>query len=305
MIDVAVEADRLTKHFHGKTALSEFSVRIPREGTHAVVGSNGAGKSTLFRLLLGILTPSSGSCRLLGQDSQNLGPAIRGKVGYVNEEHTLPSWMTAAQVTEFQKHFYPGWDQSTYRQVIGNFDVGPQQRVKSLSRGERAGLNLAIALAQSPDLLILDEPTLGIDVVAKKAFLESLMFTCAERETTVIYCSHQMEEIERLAESLLIMEQGHLKNHSSPEEFCDRVSYWQVSLPEGVTPENLPGLLTSREIEGFWHINTLDQGPEFRQNLEQIGAQAIRQGPVNLESAVNAFLGKNHHTPQQERRRAS
>ena len=305
MIDVAVETDSLTKHFCGKTALSQFSLRIPNGGTHAIVGSNGAGKSTLFRLLLGILTPSSGRCHLLGQDSRHLSPETRGKVGYVNEEHTLPNWMTARQVTEFQKHFYPQWDDETYRLVIENFDVKSNQLVKSLSRGERAGLNLAIALAQGPALLILDEPTLGIDVVAKKAFLESLMLTCSARETTLIYCSHQMEEIERLADTLIVMERGKLKSHSSPDDFCERVTAWQAGFPEGVRLDDLPGLLTSREIEGCWHITALDQGEGFRRCLEQRGGEAIRQAPVNLEGAVNAFLGKNHHAPQQPRRRAS
>ncbi|SDE47574.1 MULTISPECIES: ABC transporter ATP-binding protein [Kordiimonas] len=293
-----IQTEGLTKRYGKKTALKDFTLAIGQGGIHAIVGSNGAGKSTLFRILLGVTTATSGIARLLGEDSRDLSPGTRGRVGYVNEEHTLPLWMKAQQITDQQRSFYPGWNQSIYEQVIGYFDVDPGQKISGLSRGERAGLNLSMALAQSPDVLILDEPTLGLDVVARQSFLEALMFTETEANTTIIYCSHQMEEIERVADQLIIMEKGTLQNNSSPDAFVERISYWIGDFANGLPAKGaLPGFLTSRTIDGQHHILVADQGEEFGQVLKNNGAKAVAKAPVNLERAVNAFLTKNHNTP--------
>ena len=295
-----IETDGLTKRYGTKLALKDFTLKVEEGGIHAIVGSNGAGKSTLFRLLLGVATPTSGSARLLGTDSTALSPEVRGRVGYVNEEHTLPLWMRAREITDHQRGFYPTWNQGVYDSVIGYFDVDQDQRVAGLSRGERAGLNLAMALAQSPDLLILDEPTLGLDVVARQSFLEALMFTETQANTTIIYCSHQMEEIERVADRLIIMEKGALKNNSSPDDFVERVSCWVGEFPGGLPDRAaIPGFLTARNIEGQHHILVADQKDDFGYFLMANGASAVTRAPVNLERAVNAFLTKNHKTPGQ------
>ena len=195
MADYILEANSLTKFFGNKTALENFSLKIERGGIHALIGNNGAGKSTLFRMLLGFLTPDSGMSSVLGENSIKLSPSTRGRIGYVNEEHTLPDWLKVSNLKKMQQSYYPLWKEDIYQNIIANFDVEPRQEVRSLSRGERAGLNLALALAQNPELLILDEPTLGLDVVAKQEFLNSVLF-CTEFDTTVIYCSHQMDEVE-------------------------------------------------------------------------------------------------------------
>src|SRR5690606_13720519 len=218
----------------------------------------------LFRILLGFMPPSAGEARILGKDSQSLTPADRSRIGFVNEEHTLPNWMRVAQVTAMQERQYPRWNQQAFDGVIGHYHVLPEQKVGQLSRGERAGFNLALALAQGPELLVLDEPTLGLDVVAKRAFLESLLYSNAARDCTVIYCSHQMEEVERVADNLVILECGRLVNMSAPDDFRARVSHWVADIPfKGPDPRNVPGLLEQQRLDGLQHYIVLDQGEEF------------------------------------------
>jgi len=302
MSEFCVSTKSLTKQFGNKLALNDLTLDIPHGGIHAIVGSNGAGKSTLFRLLLGVETPTSGICTLLGERSDNISANVRGKVGYVNEEHTLPGWMKVAAVKELQQSFYPDWNHDIYNKVIAYFDVDPKQKVSVLSRGERAGFNLSMALAQRPSLLILDEPTLGLDVVARQSFLEALMFTETEEEMTTIYCSHQMEEVERIAEQLIIMEKGRLINNSTPDDFCARVSCWvadwdAIKSKLGNKDVGIPGFLSRREIDGQQHILVVDQGDDFGDFLHGQGAKDIAQLPVNLERAINAFLTTNHNKP--------
>lgn len=298
MSDLCIETKNLTKRFGQKIALNDFSLNIAKGGIHAIVGSNGAGKSTLFRLLLGMETPTSGHSKLLGAFSCSLSSKERGRIGYVNEEHTLPGWMKVDAVKKLQQSFYPHWNHDIFNQVIEHFDVDPKQKVSALSRGERAGFNLSMSLAQRPTLLILDEPTLGLDVVARQSFLEALMFAETEDEMTTIYCSHQMEEVERVAENLIIMEKGCLTNNSTPEDFCERINYWVADWDvTNDKDKEIPGFLSRRIIEGRQHILTVDQGVNFSGYLQAQGARHIDQLPVNLERAVNAFLTANHKKP--------
>ncbi len=293
-----IETCSLTKRYGKKLALDDLNLAIPRGRIHAIVGANGAGKSTLFRILLGFLPPSSGQARILGRDSQHLTPDDRSRIGFVNEEHTLPSWMRVDQVTAMQRRQYRRWSQAAFDAVIGHFHVLPEQKVAQLSRGERAGFNLALALAQGPELLVLDEPTLGLDVVAKRAFLESLMHSNAADDCTVIYCSHQMEEIERVADNLIILECGQLKNMSAPDEFCARVMHFVADVPfKGPDPRTVPGLLELQRIDGLHHYLVLDQDASFERFLRASGARNVQSMPVSLDRAVNAFLAKNHAAP--------
>jgi len=298
MTDYVIETRNLSKRYGRKLALNSLDLAIPRGRIHAIVGANGAGKSTLFRILLGFLAPTAGEARILGTDSQKLGTGERGRIGFVNEEHTLPTWMRVDAVTAMQRRQYSRWNQQAFEEVLGHYHVLPEQKVSQLSRGERAGFNLALALAQRPELLVLDEPTLGLDVVAKRAFLESLMQSNVADDCTVIYCSHQMEEIERVADNLIILERGELKNMSSPDDFRERVRYWVADIPfKGPDPQTIPGLLEVQRIDGLHHYVVLDQDEDFAEFLRGNGARSVQSMPVSLDRAVNSFLAKNHAAP--------
>lgn len=298
MTEMVIQTSSLGKHFGRKWALKDFSLSVNRGGIHAVVGSNGAGKSTLFRILLGLQSATCGHASILGQDCRSLTPAVRGRIGYVNEEHTLPGWMVVKDVKAMQKSLYPRWGEGVYREVADHFDVAPGQKVGALSRGERAGFNLAMALAQNPEILILDEPTLGLDVVAKRAFLESLLFNTsanADTASTIIYCSHQMDEVERVADQLIIMEQGRMRIHASPDEFLTRVTCWSADAGQLDGPLAHPAILSQRIIDGQIHLYVFDHNHSFDKELQLAGARSIRQGSVSLDQAINAFLAKHHH----------
>lgn len=293
-MNAILETRGLNKRFGSKQAVTDFNLRIERGGVHALIGSNGAGKSTLFRLLLGFMTPSSGESFLLGENSQQLTPSCRGRVGYVNEEHTLPRWLKVTELKTMQRSYYPGWNEDIYREVIANFDVDPQQKIGSLSRGERAGFNLAMALAQSPELLILDEPTLGLDVVARQEFLDAVLF-CTQTNTTVIYCSHQMEEVERLADQLIIIEKGRLRLQATPAEFSTRIQLWVVDARfRPLVREKIPNLLSGRIIEDSFHFYVLDAGDSFGSKLALLGVRDATSAPVGLSTAVRALLAQHH-----------
>ena len=297
-----IETENLHLRYGRKKALNGLTLRIPRGRIHAIVGANGAGKSSLFRVLLGVQSPTAGRATILGHDCGALTERERARIGFVNEEHSLPTWLRVDELVAMQRRLYPDWDEQRFRGIAGHFHVLPEQRIAGLSRGERAGVNLALALAQRPELLILDEPTLGLDVVAKRGFLEVVLASVddagSDGDTTIVYCSHQMEEIERLADNLIILERGELRHVSPPDEFCERVALWVAEFgfvpPE---PATLPGVLQVERIDGLFHYLVLDQDDSFGALLDARGARRHHRGHVNLDRAVNAFLARNHATP--------
>ncbi len=294
MTPYVIETDQLSLHYGQKTALDNLTLRIPRGGIHAFIGANGAGKSSLFRLLLGFEIASSGNARLLGQDSTALTPAVRARIGFVNEEHTLPEWMRVDELTRMQRKQYPNWNQARYDEVLKNFNVQSRQKISELSRGERAGVSLALALGQNPELLVLDEPTLGLDMVAKRILLESLLYTDAGQHTTIIYCSHQMEEIERIADNLVILERGRLRHMSEPDALCSRVRLWAAEFSSAIDMRKLPGLLELTQIDGITHLVMLDAPVSFDTLLASMGARNITSSPVPLGRAVSSLLASGH-----------
>jgi ABC-2 type transport system ATP-binding protein len=290
----AIDTDQLCLYYKRKLALDHLSLQLPRGGIHAFIGANGAGKSSLFRVLLGFEPASAGSARVLGHDCDRLTPELRGRIGYVNEEHTLPTWMRVQDLMRMQQRQYARWNGARYDEVLCQFNVFPEQQVGQLSRGERAGLNLALALAQSPDLLILDEPTLGLDVVAKRAFLEALLQASDDDESTIVYCSHQMDEIERIADNLVILERGALRYMNGPDDFCERVQLWVAEFPFKADVWQLPGVLQVQLIEGLTHIVVFDQDDSFGARVKLLGARSVQSMPLGLDRAVNAFLALGH-----------
>lgn len=296
MAGLAIETRGLTRMHGRKRALDSLDLSLPRGGIHAIVGANGAGKSTLFRILLGFLAPSDGEAFVLGQPSTKLTPEDRRRIGFVNEEHTMPGWATVATVLQMQRRLYAErWDGRTFDAVISSFDLSPSQRIGQLSRGERAGFNLALALGQAPELLILDEPTLGLDVVARRRVLDALIDGADAEGRTVIYCSHQIEEVERLADTLVVLERGTLRSFSAPDEFCARITQWIADVPfKGPPRDTIPGLLQHRRIDGVHHYTMLDAEPDFDDFLRGHGAKSVRTLAVPLDRAVDAFLTRNH-----------
>jgi ABC-2 type transport system ATP-binding protein len=295
MTKYVIETKGLSKVYKEKVALDALSVNIKANEVTAIVGANGAGKSTLFKILLGVLKPTEGDARILGVKPEELTPELRGKIGFVNEEHSLFEWLPIRALRRMQMSFYPKWDEQIFQNVIDHFDVDDSQLVSKLSRGERAGVNLAMTLAQKPEVLLLDEPTLGLDVIAKKAFLEALMSIQQVTNNTIIYCSHAMDEIERVAENLIIIERGKLRCTSTPEALMARMSCWLVDFGSRPLPvDKIPGLMKIKNVDGLHQVVLIDQDISVSETFYSLNAESVISVPVNLDLSISAFLGKNH-----------
>lgn len=202
-----LEWDQVTKLYGQTAALDRFSLAAEPGSVVALLGDNGAGKTTAIRILLGLIEPTAGRSQVFGLDSQVHGELIRQQVGYVPDRPTLYDWMTIDEIGWFTSGFYaPGFYQR-FCELIRQFGLPIDRKIKHLSKGMKSKVALALGLGHDPKLLVLDEPTSGLDPVVRREFLESMVDVAASGRTVLI-SSHQIAEIERIADVIVILRQG-------------------------------------------------------------------------------------------------
>jgi len=206
----AARADRLTVRYGRTTAVDAVSLDVPKGSVFALLGRNGAGKSSLVRCLLGWQKPSEGRCELLGEDPWRRRARLMEKVGVVPEEPDAPREMTPRQLGAFCARLYPAWDAKGYDARLDRFGVPPATPFGRLSKGQKGLTQLSLALAPSPELLLLDDPTLGLDPVARHAFFDEIVAELADRGTTVVLTTHDLAGVERIADRVGVLKDGRL-----------------------------------------------------------------------------------------------
>ena len=219
-----VSAHRVVVRYRrdAKPALEEISVSVPRGSVYALLGRNGAGKSSLVRCLLGQQKPMGGSCALFGADVWKNRARLMAKVGVVAEDPDAPPAMTARQLAAFFSRLYPAWSGASVFDRLRRFDVPTDTAFGILSKGQKALVSLALALGSAPDLLVLDDPTLGLDAVARAAFFDELVGELADRGTTVLLTSHDLAGVEKMADRVGILKGGRLVLDESLESLKAR-----------------------------------------------------------------------------------
>jgi len=251
MTDLVLETEGLTKYFGSTLAVDHLDLQIPRGCICGFVGRNGAGKTTAIKLMLGLLRPTAGSSRLLGRDSAALTPAIRQRIGYVTEGHRLFRWISIRELEKFQRAFFPKqWDDKFFADMLEYFGLSKKQKIKHLSIGERAQISLALALCPNPELLIMDDPTLGLDAAIRRQFLEGMITLIMSQGRTVLFSSHILGDVERVADRIVVIDKGVIRASCSIEQFKTAVKKAVFSFADSVPDEiDIDGLLHYRRSE--------------------------------------------------------
>jgi ABC-2 type transport system ATP-binding protein len=292
--DAVIQTRDLTRYFGSKCAVDTVSFSVPRGSVFAFIGRNGAGKTTTIRMILGLLEPTRGSSRILGYDSLRLPPAARARIGYMAEGHPVYAWMRVGQYAGFQRGFYGHWNQDTFANVIDYFAISPRTRAGHLSHGQRAGLHLAMTLAIEPELLILDDPATGLDPSARRSLLEAMIYFTRSRERTIFFSTHLLEDVERVADHVAVMDYSVLRVCCSADTYRDRVRRLVARFP-GEPPRNLPpipGLLRVSRTDQELSLVVANLNGRTERDLESLGALAVEEQPISLEDALIAHVGR-------------
>ncbi|MHC4875058.1 MAG: ABC transporter ATP-binding protein [Planctomycetota bacterium] len=205
-----IEIQNLTRRFDKMAALDNVTLTVPEGGVFGLVGENGAGKSTLLKHVLGLLRAESGNVRVFGLDPVTDSVGVLGQIGYLSEDRDMPDWMRVGALMSYTSAFFPNWDQSFANELRDMFDLDLKQKVGSLSRGQKARVGLLLAIAHRPPLLVLDEPSSGLDPVVRRDILGAIIRTVADEGRTVLFSSHLLDEVQRVSDYVAMLHQGEL-----------------------------------------------------------------------------------------------
>lgn len=228
----------LSKRFGGTVALDRLNLDVPEGSVYALIGANGAGKTTAIKILMNIVRGTSGAAETLGVDSRKLSPREFQQIGYVSENQEMPEWMTVGYFMAYLKPFYEGWDDGRAEELLRQFDLPRDRKLKNLSRGMKMKASLASSLAYRPKVIVLDEPFSGLDPLVRDELIEGLIESASE--STILISSHDLAEIESFASHVGYLDRGQLRFSEEMTALSARFREVEVTLDAPVAAANCP-----------------------------------------------------------------
>jgi len=290
MSENAIAIEGLKFSYGRNEVLKGLDLQVPRGSIFGFLGRNGAGKTTAIKLLLGLLPPHAGSCRIEGIDPQKDALAVRRIVGFMAEDQQMYGWMRIEQIVKWVASFYPGWDDKFTNQLLDMLELPRRQKVKTLSKGQNSRLALLLALGHRPKVVILDDPTLGLDPIARKDFLRHVIDLLQTNGVTVFFSSHLLYEIEPVADHVAILDGGKIIKQG--ETFQLRESVKKIVLPASPTPDfsRITGLLDVARY-GDRVALTIEDCDESKINtLKKSNGDFAREIRLNLDEIFEAYV---------------
>jgi len=232
--DLAIVTRNLSKQYGSQFALHDVSLHVPTGAVYVLVGPNGAGKSTTIKLLLDLIRPTGGSVEVLGLDAQQQGPLVRANIGYVPEQSEWGyPWMRVRQLLDHHRAYFPQWDAAYAERLSALFHLKTDSKVSALSKGEARRVHLTMALAHRPPVLILDEPTDGLDPIMRDETMAALVDHLAETPTTVLISTHRVEEVQQIADHIGVLNEGTLRTQLPTEALRTSLRRYRAIVPDG------------------------------------------------------------------------
>lgn len=254
MKEAVITISELTRRFGAKTALASVSLSVSRGAVYGLVGANGAGKTTLIKHILGLLRAESGSVRVFGCDPVTDPVSVLSRIGYLSEENDIPGWMRVDELIRYTRAFYPGWDDTYAEELQRTFALDPAAKIKTLSRGQKARAGLLIALAYRPELLVLDEPSSGLDPIVRRDILGAVIRTIADEGRTVLFSSHLLEEVEQVADHVTMINHGKIALSAPLQSMKESHRILRVHFAESrLQPPGVAGVLRWERVNGSGH----------------------------------------------------
>jgi ABC-2 type transport system ATP-binding protein len=292
-----VSVKGLRASYGGHVAIEGLSFEAVEGRTLTVVGPNGAGKSTLFRAMVGLHPRDKGEIRVLGCDAKSLTPEALSKLAFVPETHAEEPSLRVEELAAYRASIYPRFDRGFFQELAASFALRKEARVRELSRGQRAGLVVGLAIAQKPELLLLDDPLLGLDPFARRRIVEAILARTAEGEGTTVMAAHELGDIERVTDDVVFLGRGHGHALGNLTDLLDRVRLVRVSLETSITAlDALPDVLAVAVKRDC--IDVVIKRTDVRALLVALDPKASLDEAISFEAVVLAWLA---HETRKER----
>jgi len=290
----AIEFRGIVKNYP-RFHLGPLDLTVPCGAIYGLIGPNGAGKSTAIDLIFGLARKDAGRIQVLGLDHRADEVSLKRRAAYVGPDLNFQLWGTVIKAIRFVRGFYPDWDAAYCAELMKAFRFSDSERIATLSFGAKTKLSLLLALARRPEVLILDEPTTGLDAVSRQQVFSELLRAVEDGKRTVLISSHGLGDIERLADHVGMIKEGKLLLEGRMDEVVDRFRYAEFFTTNGTTFQSREGLTILKHTENRWHA-LLDQKSPAPDWLQTHGAQQISLTPLTLEDLFVA-LTKEQETP--------
>ena len=290
-----IECKNLT-HYYGKRMIyKDLSFNVPQGRILGLLGKNGTGKTTTINILSGYLKPRSGECRIFGQDIQHMDPALRRNIGLLIEGHVQYQFMNIEQIEKFYASFYPGqWRKEAYYELMKKLKVAPKQRISRMSCGQRSQVALGLILAQNPELLVLDDFSLGLDPGYRRLFVDYLRDYARSENKTVFLTSHIIQDMERLIDDCIIMDYGKILIQCPTSDLTQKLGCYTCQVPEGSSFFEHPDLYHPTVIRNSVEFHSFLPQEQIEQILKekQVSYSQLQRQTVSLEDAFIGLTGK-------------
>ncbi len=281
----AIQLSALGKTFRRQEAVRHLTLSIPRGAVFGLIGPNGAGKSTTIKMLMGLMRPTQGSIRVLDLDPFTDPVLLKQKVGYVPETHQIYRWMRVEHVIGFCRALHATWNDELCQTMLQLFQLDPMKKVKHLSKGMVGKLALLLAVSHEPELLILDEPMAGLDPIAREEVLDGVLRIIAQRELTVLFSSHTLDDVQRLADSIGFLYDGELLLHERLDDLLAFTKRIRATLSNGVLPPQRPEDTVWQQVNGReWLLTVRHFAPDKAELVRnQPGVEHVEVIDLGLE----------------------
>lgn len=290
----AIEVKNLCHQYNGRTLYEDLILTVPEGTICGLLGKNGQGKTTLVNILMGFLKPTAGSCLVLGEDSHALSPAVRQRIGLLHEGHLAYEFMTIAQTERFYRGCYPGWEREIFFDLVDKMALSHNHKIGNMSCGQRSQVVLGVILAQNPDLLILDDYSMGLDAGYRRLFLDVLHDFAALGGKTIFVTSHIIQDLEQLVDMMIFIDKGTLIQ-TELEDFMGSFHKYCFTNGQGILDLEKDEVITGWEQRGreisLYSFATQDQ---VLQHLDALGIhpKEIERVEMTLEDGFIGLMGK-------------
>jgi ABC-2 type transport system ATP-binding protein len=294
--DQVIEIRGVSRKFGAKAALDNLSISIPRGVVFGLVGANGAGKTTLIKHLLGLLKAQSGAVRVFGLDPVKEPVRVLSRIGYLSEVSDLPGWMRVDELIRYMRAFYPTWDEAYAAELHGQFELDLSAKIKNLSKGQRARVGLLVALAYKPELLLLDEPSSGLDPIVRRDILGAIVRTIADEGRTVLFSSHLLDEVERISDRVAMLKSGRILFMGELDDIKETHCRLTLRFDEERSSEPwIEGALSCVGRGREWTITATGEAENLVLAAAGLGAQVLGRRMLTLDEI---FLAHAQASPQ-------
>lgn len=309
--DPAIVVRHLAHRQGGRDIYRDLNLAVASGRVTALLGRNGVGKTTLIQILMGFMTPMAGECRVLGSPSHDLPAAVRRRVGLLFEGHLAHDWMTIAETERFHAAFHPAWRRDRYYDLVDRMGLPRSQRIRHCSEGQRSQVVLGLLMAQQPDLLILDDYSMGLDAGYRRLFVDMLADYLAEGRRTVFLTSHVIQDLEQFVDDIIFLERGGATRQSTLAEFMagfrrhrlprhgDNGDARSRALPEALArcpapPEHAGIIHAIAERAAWWDLFAFAEAPAVAAALRDLGVDpaGLETLPMTLEDAFIGYTGR-------------